>query len=117
MYGRFVKGWLPDKMFPDEQLVDDKELESVGEEMCRFERWEEYGKVLREHGQRILRNSTWGRLASELPLESRNLGLVMVESKKRLRWDGTGASLRGPEDELVAVSKVLNQGAVDSIVA
>lgn len=55
--------------------------------LLKFNKSEEYHKMLEAHRKRTLKDAMWGEIASTLPLQGKNLGQAMVALKKSLWWD------------------------------
>ncbi|KAL6712984.1 hypothetical protein ACLMJK_009380 [Lecanora helva] len=120
MYRVFVMEWLPraDHLPRPNQVLSREDIEEVirKEALTHFHKHERYTKMLTDHQQRLLKDSVWKRIASELPLEGKELGRIMVRLKEKLYWDGERVSFGRPRGEKGMTRVDLDQQAVDEIV-
>ncbi|KAI4125141.1 MAG: hypothetical protein LQ338_004437 [Usnochroma carphineum] len=117
MYLEFRTKWLP--QHPDVGVVegDSQSHRAIltEEALRRFEKRDEYVKMLESHRERVMKDTMWRKIAKTLPLEGKELGIAMKALKALLRWRDGALELdtgSGTSDRVPA----LEEGIVDTVV-
>ncbi|KAL8927854.1 MAG: hypothetical protein Q9172_001154 [Xanthocarpia lactea] len=117
MYLEFKTKWLP--QHPDVGAGPEGNSpnyrETLTEEaLRRFDKQEDYAKMIEDHRKRLMRNMMWRRIAKALPLEGKELGEAMKALKALLRWRAGAPELNTEEHD--GDLPALEESIVDAVV-
>ena len=83
--------------------------------LLRFNKREEYQKMLEDQRKRTLKEAMWRKIANVLPLQGKELGRVMVALKANLQWKDDRPRLRAEAEKSLERVPALNGDTVDEI--
>lgn len=93
----------------------DERGDLLNKALQRFNKHEEYHKMLEDHRKRTLKDAMWKKVASELPLKGKELGQRMMALKAQLWWNDGQPTLRVGGDKSLEKVPALDADTVDKI--
>lgn len=94
--------------------LDDRN-DLLNKALSRFNKGEEYQKMLEDQRKRTLKNAMWKKIAKVLPLQGKELGRVMAALKATVWWNNGQPRLRVETDKSLERVPALNADTVDEI--
>lgn len=83
--------------------------------LLRFNKREEYLRMLEAYRKRTLKDAVWEKIASTLPLQGKDLGQAIVALKRCLRWDDGRPRLKVETKSPMRKVPVLDAETVDMV--
>ena len=94
--------------------LDDRN-DVLNKALLRFNKREEYQKMLEDQRKRTMKDAMWKNIAKVLPLQGKELGQVMVVLKATVWWNDGQPRLRVEVDKSLERVPALNADTMDEV--